>query len=314
MTDEMGEPWFVGKDVAVALGYVKSRNALSSHVDSEDKKDALIQGPLGGRQSMTIINESGMYSLILSSKLPSAKQFKRWVTAEVLPQIRKTGGYGEMKQMTDIEMLTREKRIDYDSDKRLKEWAEKLDKTKGELPMEKIVDELFEWTARRMMDAKDNDSKADEMLLKRCAYHGLNFSVPFIVMRHWNELHQDGGFWCGEFQTDDIDWRLAELICNIQYACQKFYFGAMADAYFDNRMKELTSKTQHHQKTSEGFSRLPEEFTLADVMRCFQIDTINSARVKVSRLCKDGIVIKIKDCREKNSGESIYKKTGIIFG
>lgn len=87
------EPWFVGKDVAEILGYTKARNAISSHVDTEDKKDAPIQGTLGGTQKMTIINESGLYSLILSSKLPSAKEFKRWVTSEVLPTIRKTGGY-----------------------------------------------------------------------------------------------------------------------------------------------------------------------------------------------------------------------------
>ena len=84
---------FVGKDVATALGYAKSRNALAAQVDKEDKKDALIQGPLGGTQKMTIINESGLYSLVLSSKLPQAKAFKRWVTNEVLPQIRMTGGY-----------------------------------------------------------------------------------------------------------------------------------------------------------------------------------------------------------------------------
>ena len=88
-----GEPWFVGKDVAEVLGYSRARNAISVHVAEEDKKDALIQGPLGGAQTMTIINESGLYSLILSSKLPLAKEFKRWVTSEVLPQIRKTGAY-----------------------------------------------------------------------------------------------------------------------------------------------------------------------------------------------------------------------------
>ena len=92
MVDGKGEPWFAGKDVAEMLGYKKSRNALMAHVDADDKKGALIQGPLGGPQNMTIINESGLYSLILASKLPQAKAFKRWVTAEVLPQIRKTGG------------------------------------------------------------------------------------------------------------------------------------------------------------------------------------------------------------------------------
>lgn len=88
-----GEPWFVGKDVAGALGYSKERNAIATHVDEEDKKDAPIQGDLGGTQSMTIINESGLYSLVLSSKLPNAKKFKRWITSEVIPSIRKHGAY-----------------------------------------------------------------------------------------------------------------------------------------------------------------------------------------------------------------------------
>lgn len=88
-----GEPWFVGKDVAVILGYKDSVNALKSHVDAEDKTGWQITTPSRGVQQATIINESGMYSLILSSKLPSAKKFKRWVTAEVLPSLRKHGAY-----------------------------------------------------------------------------------------------------------------------------------------------------------------------------------------------------------------------------
>ncbi|MCE5456909.1 phage antirepressor [Staphylococcus pseudintermedius] len=87
------EAYFVGKDIAEILGYSKARNAIAKHVDFEDKKDAPIQGPLGGTQKMTIINESGLYSLIFSSKLESAKRFKRWVTSEVLPAIRKHGIY-----------------------------------------------------------------------------------------------------------------------------------------------------------------------------------------------------------------------------
>ena len=92
MTDERGEPLFVGKDVAKALGYKSVHKALKDHVDAEDK-GVTKRNTLGGNQYMTVINESGLYSLILSSKLPQAKAFKRWVTAEVLPQIRKTGGY-----------------------------------------------------------------------------------------------------------------------------------------------------------------------------------------------------------------------------
>jgi len=88
-----GEPWFVGKDVANVLGYANTKDALAKRVEREDKRGSQIATPLGGTQTMTIINESGLYSLILSSKLPQAKEFKRWVTNEVLPQIRQTGGY-----------------------------------------------------------------------------------------------------------------------------------------------------------------------------------------------------------------------------
>lgn len=86
------EPWFVGRDVAEVLGYSNTRDAISKHVDEEDKGVAKCDTPSGAQQ-MTIINESGMYSLILSSKLSNAKKFKRWVTSEVLPAIRKTGSY-----------------------------------------------------------------------------------------------------------------------------------------------------------------------------------------------------------------------------
>lgn len=97
-----GEPYFVGKDIAEILGYAKSRNAIKNHVDDEDKKDAPIQGDLGGTQTMTVINESGLYSLILSSKLPTAKKFKHWVTSEVLPAIRKHGAYMTDEKAFDV--------------------------------------------------------------------------------------------------------------------------------------------------------------------------------------------------------------------
>ena len=86
------EPYFVGKDVAEILGYKNSRKALKDHVDDEDKGVTKCN-TLGGKQNLTVINESGLYSLIISSKLPSAKQFKRWVTSEVLPAIRRHGAY-----------------------------------------------------------------------------------------------------------------------------------------------------------------------------------------------------------------------------
>ncbi len=138
MTDEHGEPWFVGKDVAEALGYAKSRNALSLHVDDDDKTTALIQG--GGsnyKSNAIIINESGLYSLVLSSKLPTAKEFKRWVTAEVLPQIRKTGRYA-MQPISDFEVLCRAVLI---SDKRIKELTAMVEEL---APKADYVDEVLD--------------------------------------------------------------------------------------------------------------------------------------------------------------------------
>lgn len=87
-----GEPWFVGKDVALALGYEKPTDAVRKHVDAEDRGISKMETP-SGKQDMTIVNESGLYSLVLSSKLPNAKKFKRWITTEVIPSIRKHGAY-----------------------------------------------------------------------------------------------------------------------------------------------------------------------------------------------------------------------------
>lgn len=97
------EPWFVGKDVAVALGYKDTSDALKKHIDTEDKLTRRFADS-GQSREMYIINESGVYSLVLSSKLPTAKKFKRWVTSEVLPSIRKTGGYVMPKTFSEALM------------------------------------------------------------------------------------------------------------------------------------------------------------------------------------------------------------------
>lgn len=106
-TEINGEPFFVGRDIAEALGYTNPRKAIIDHVEDDDKGVTKCD-TLGGEQEMTIINESGLYSLILSSKLPTAKQFKHWVTSEVLPAIRKTGGYiGNQESMSDDEIMAK---------------------------------------------------------------------------------------------------------------------------------------------------------------------------------------------------------------
>ena len=209
---------------------------------------------------------------------------------------------------TNFEMLGRESHIDVEGDRRLREWGEKLDRMKGELSLQKIVDELYDWTARRMEDAKEDNSKAEEMLLKRCAYHGINFAAPFIVMRHWDKIHQDGAYYCGEFETDEVDWKLAELIVNMQYACQRHYFLVLAEKYFDDQLRDVSMNSYRKNKTYEGFSRLPEEFTTQDVMMCFGLDNDASVRTRVFRLQKDHLIEKVGEMKVDGKNRSIYKK------
>jgi len=97
-----GEPWLVGKDVAAALGYSNPRKALSDHVNEEDKNTVTIRDGIPGNPNMTIINESGLYALVLSSKLPGAKKFKHWVTSKVLPSIRKHGMYATPRTLSEL--------------------------------------------------------------------------------------------------------------------------------------------------------------------------------------------------------------------
>ena len=115
MTDDKGQPFFIGKDVATALGYNNTRDALRKHVDDEDKGTVAIRDTAYETRAI-VINESGLYSLVLASKLPQAKVFKRWVTSEVLPQIRKTGGYipthdADGRQLTDEEIVAMANKI-----------------------------------------------------------------------------------------------------------------------------------------------------------------------------------------------------------
>lgn len=129
------EPWFVGKDVAVALGYTDINHSILDHVDEEDRTNSKTQGqndPEFGQRGTWLINESGLYSLVMSSKLATAKRFKRWVTGEVLPAIRKTGGYimGE-ENMSDDDLIARalimaQKKIEL-REKELKEKNELLE-------------------------------------------------------------------------------------------------------------------------------------------------------------------------------------------
>lgn len=197
---------------------------------------------------------------------------------------------------THFQMMERERYVKEDtSDDNLRYWAEMLDKTKGELSIDKIIDALYDWTARRMADAEENNSKAEEMLVKRCAYHGVNMSAPLIMIRHWDELHKEDDYWCGEFHTDEVDEKLALLIVNMQFICQQYYFGAMAENYFEDQKRNDAAMRVRQQKTVDGYLKLDDIFDKEGVKRCYNYDKDNdvAARKRISILVNDGLAEKI---------------------
>ncbi len=191
------EPWFVVNDVAASLGYSRGRNSLK-HIDDDDKRVAPIRSPLGGGEQETYItNESGLYSLIFGSKMESAKKFKKWVTSEVLPSIRKTGAYGQ-PQLSDnpMELL----KIHYaaleqvdkkvsDVDNKVETLEERFNKFEQELPMlPDDADEVHDSLNKRvvfLLGGKESNAYRDKSLSKKVfadAYRALKYN--FNVSRY----------------------------------------------------------------------------------------------------------------------------------
>ena len=139
-------------------------------------------------------------------------------------------------------------------------------------------------------------------MLKRVPYHALNYAVPFIDMRHFSALHKEGKFWEGEYEVDDTDWKLCELMARIQYATQQHFFGVMAEKYFDdmNNDVQITGK-RHQQKSIDGYNRLPEVFTKEDVMRCFGYSSDGSIKSKIKRLIDSKLIEKCVEAEKNGS-------------
>ena len=183
--------------------------------------------------------------------------------------------------------LSRQRSVDHEADDTLKTWAFRLDGVKGELPLWPIVEEAWQWTAERMDVAAYNQDKADELLLKRVAYYGVCIAAPFLMMRHWQEWQDTK-----TFTVDDTDRRLARLVMDIQYRCQQHFFGAYAQAYFDNMERDQQANRQRVSKYDLSYQQLPKEFSLTDVMKQYgNGDT--AARAVCSRLCRDGYIERI---------------------
>ena len=125
-----GEPWFEGKDVADILGYANNRKAIADHVDEEDKNTVTIYDGIPGNPNQVVINESGIYSLIMSSQLPTAKKFKRWVTSEVLPSIRKNGEYKKTDSYAIEDPVERAKRWIEEQEEKNRQIKELTDRNK----------------------------------------------------------------------------------------------------------------------------------------------------------------------------------------
>ena len=212
---------------------------------------------------------------------------------------------------TNYEMIDyeEEETIDWERLERMKAWAFKLDCRAGRLPVRPLVKKLYDWTANRMADCAEDDSEANELMLKRVPYHALNYAVPFVDMRHFSALHKEGKFWEGEYEVDDTDWKLCELMARIQYATQQHFFGVMAEKYFDdmNNDVQITGK-RHQQKSVDGYNRLPKVFTKEDVMRCFGYSSDGSAKSKIKRLIDSKLIERCVEAEKNGSNLINYKK------
>ena len=200
------------------------------------------------------------------------------------------------------------KRRKYDEEDRARDeallaWAYKFDAMKGQIPCDDIDNALGEWTDRRLADAEENDrSYALEDMVKRPYWHGMNYSLPFVISRHWDQMVEDGGrYKCpDDFKTDRYDRQLALLIVNAHYAFQQHFFLAIGEQYYDNLAVEQASNTRHQQKTILAFRRLPNPFTVEDIDREYGYNgNKNSIKSCVLRLQADGLLQKIKSGEDK---------------
>ena len=198
MTNEKGETFFVGKDVATALGYAKPQNAIAVHVDDEDKSTALIQGTAYETRAI-IINESGLYSLVLSSKLPQAKAFKRWVTSEVLPAIRMTGEYSAQRRSSVLACYQRDARTPYCALPEPKEILRLADEIIGE--------------GLRMLNEEAEDTLTATQVAKTFNMTVYDFNA---VVRDMGIQYRRGGHW--NISDDLADRDLVRLRTHVSYS------------------------------------------------------------------------------------------------
>jgi Mn-dependent DtxR family transcriptional regulator len=196
--------------------------------------------------------------------------------------------------LPDKGLAKRRQQVDPNANETLREWAYRLDKVEGELPIEPLNDETYDWQSSHMEIAEFNGDKADRTLLKRIPYYGIGISLPYILMRHWEEWQEKR-----TLTMDDRDQRLCRLAMEIQYRCQQFFFGEMAYNYFADQNKEFVVR-KRSTRYSECFRKLPDEFKTQQFMEVFGVSQQAASRA-ITRFRNDGLIEVVK--------YGIYKKT-----
>ena len=185
--------------------------------------------------------------------------------------------------LPDKGLADRHQQVYPNANETLRTWAYRLDRVEGELPIEPLNDETFDWQSSHLEIAEFNGDKADRTLLKRIPYYGIGVSLPFILMRHWEEWQENK-----TLTMDDRDRRLCRLAMEIQYKCQQFYFGEMAFNYFADQNKEFVVR-KRTTRYDECFRKLPDEFRTQQFMECFGCSQ-SSASKAITRFRNDGVV------------------------
>ena len=188
--------------------------------------------------------------------------------------------------LPDKGLAKRKQTVDPNANETLKTWAYRLDRVEGEIPIEPLNDETYDWQSSRMEIAEFNGDKADRTLLKRIPYYGIGISLPFILMRHWDEWQENH-----TLTMDDRDKRLCRLAMEIQYKCQQFFFGEMAFNYFADQNKEFVQR-RRTTRYDECFRKLPDEFKTQQFKDCFHTNDSATSRA-LKRLKADGLIEKL---------------------
>ena len=189
--------------------------------------------------------------------------------------------------LPDKGMAQRHQKVDPNSNEALRTWAYRLDKVEGEIPIEPLNDETYDWQSSHLEIAEFNGDKADRTLLKRIPYYGIGVSLPFILMRHWEEWQESK-----TLTMDDTDKRLCRLAMEIQYKCQQFFFGEMAFNYFADQNKEFVQRRRTG-RYEECFRKLPDEFKTQQFMDGFGVSQ-SAAQRAITRLQQDQLIERVK--------------------